>query len=80
MARKKSMSTLLNQAARAAAAEAKKQQKARIAEAKRQERARIAEAKRLERERIAKEKKLHSIIMFHILINFHFTHTHITNI
>lgn len=57
MARRKSMSTLLNQAARAAAAEAKRQQKARIAEAKRQERARIAEAKRLERERIAKEKK-----------------------
>ena len=57
MARKKSMSTIINQVARATAAEAKRQQKARIAEAKRQERARIAETKRLERERISKQKK-----------------------
>ena len=57
MARKKSMSAFLNQAARAAAAEARRQERARIAEAKRQERARIAESKRLERERISNEKK-----------------------
>lgn len=51
------MMTAVNQIARAAAAEAKRQERARIAEAKRQEKARIAEAKRLERERIANQKK-----------------------
>jgi restriction system protein len=54
---RKSMTTALNQLARAAAAEARRKERERIAEAKRQERARIAEAKRLERERIANQKK-----------------------
>ena len=64
MARKKSLLTVVNQAANAAARAQRAQERQRIAEQRRLERERvrrekqqIAEAKRLERERLAKEKK-----------------------